>query len=600
MKLRIVVILAAVLSFQSAHAQVKKETNIITETAEQIMGWWNSLTETKPAAKAPVKSAPKAAATNKVATTAKAAPVKAAEPVITKEMQEQIEKEKQQAALKAQMNQQYQAVKALAEIAESHGLMAKWYFTGSVEDSLKAALASADQAALQSKLESIVKQILTDISIGRVLPSKMQGKVDIPNKTADSSIPALAASVVKGEIASADALLKVIPKNAEYAQAQQLVKKLLEIKKNNTWTVQPEGLTLGLVTSKTTQADLILYLRQKLQNFGYDNDTTSTSNGPDLDMAIRSFQADNGLKVDGAVGDGTWKLLARSIDELITSAILNLDRSRWLPSEMGSEYIYVNLAAQRLRYVQNNQEVMEFKTINGKLARQTPMMIDRISYLILNPTWTVPFGIFSKDKLPKVQQDPGYINRLNMSVIDDKTGQAVDPYMVDWMKPAKSLPYTLVQKPGSGNALGFIKFPMTNKHSIYLHDTNERYLFSNANRLLSSGCIRLEKPFELADKIMSGTKWDYNAMKQATEYNSAYMMGMDVKPSTVTMNRKIPVYLFYKTIAMNDSGHITVGSDGYEVDKMMYQVLTGQSVNVTVYKDVAPPTPVKKDVVTDF
>lgn len=599
--IRIVVILAAVLSFQTAHAQTKKtSTNVITEATEQIMGWWNSMTGGDSQAKKPAVTTAKPAVVKAAAVKAAAPAPKAAQPVMTKEMLEQIEKAKQQAALKEKMEKEYQAVKSLTDLAETHGLFGKWYLTSSVEQSLQAAMASADEAALKAKLESIVKQILTDISIGRVLPSKMAGKVDIANKAPDKSIPDLAAAVVSGDMASADALLKVVPKSMEYAQAQQLVSKLLEMKKNDSWVTQPAGVVLGLVSNKSQPSDAILYLRKKLQNFGYDNMTDVNAYDADLSLAIRAFQEDNGLKADGAVGDGTWKFLNRSIDELITSAILNLDRSRWLPTDVGSEYIYVNLAAQRLSYVQNNVEVMSFKTINGKLARQTPMMIDRINHIILNPTWTVPFGIFSKDKLPKLQEDPGYASRANMAVRDDKTGATVDAYMVDWNKPAKNLPYTLVQKPGPHNALGFIKFPMTNKHSIYLHDTNERYLFSNNNRLLSSGCIRLERPFELAEKIMSGTKWNLETMKQITEFSSAYYMGTDVKPSTVMMNRKIPVYLFYKTISLNNLGRITLGSDGYEIDKMMYQVLTGQTVSVTAYKDVAPATPKKvADTVTD-
>lgn len=478
-------------------------------------------------------------------------------------------------AEKALLSEKVQKVKTLAMTLLNHGLYSSTYITVEGDRELQNLVQQNSKVSVDAKLIQITARIASDLSRGRVLPSRMVGKVWIDDKP--FAHQATAEAFVNGTISQVDFVAKVAPKNAVYLNAQTLMQRLADLKLNKEWAEKPQNLTLGTVSRKTTDSTLITFLRKRLDNLGYKNNVNNGVYDSELEYTIKAFQSDNGLTSDGAVGSGTWGLLDKSIDSLLTLASLNLDRTRWLPDSALSEYVYVNLARQQLQYFKDNVEELAFKTINGRLDRQTPMMVDRISYVVINPTWTVPPGIFKKDKLPKLQENPNYVNEHNMEIRDGR-GLVVDPFSVDWNDPnISSLRYTIVQKPGPDNALGFIKFPLSNPYSIYMHDTNERYLFRDGNRLKSSGCVRLEKPFELAEKIMSGTKWNADSLRQNSEYSPVVAS----KPSDLSLTRKIPVFLAYKTMSLESGGQIKISKDHYEIDKIMYNVMMGKPVDAS-------------------
>ncbi|MEQ1723920.1 MAG: L,D-transpeptidase family protein, partial [Pseudobdellovibrio sp.] len=310
----------------------------------------------------------------------------------------------------------------------------------------------------------------------------------------------------------------------------------------------------------------------RLANLGYENDITNPTFDIELAALVMSYQTDHKLESDGVVGSNSWLYLNRDITQLITQAIINLDRTRWLPDQLESERIFVNLAEQNFKFFKNNIAVMDFKTINGRLDRQTPMMIDMIKNVVLNPTWTVPFSIFVKDKLPLIKEDPRVISRLNMKLIDDLTGQEVDPLTIDWsLIDATNLRYTLVQKPGPWNALGFIKFPLQNPYAIYLHDTDSRQLFDKDERLISSGCVRLQQPFEVAESLLDNPKWTVETLKQATELNTVQATDQ----TWLKTKRNIPVYLFYLTQFIKNDSKIVILNDSYGIDLLMYNKIMG-------------------------
>ena len=249
---------------------------------------------------------------------------------------------------------------------------------------------------------------------------------------------------------------------------------------------------------------------------------------------------------------------------------LNIDRTRWLPDDLGTNHVFVNLAEQKLKLVLNGQQSMSFKTINGRLDRQTPLLFDSMSHIYLNPTWTVPQSILLKDKVPSFIENPQAVIDLKMDVINDLTGNKEDPFLIDWSKINENYsPYTLVQRPGKHNALGFIKFPLTNPYAIYLHDTNSRELFANSERLFSSGCVRLEQPFEFAEKVLNSLEWNAESLRAASEY-----LTPEAAESTKVRFKAIPVYLFYLTTAVNEDGRAVISKDAYGLDTEMYEILT--------------------------
>ncbi len=463
-------------------------------------------------------------------------------------------------------NAKIQRIQELAKSVENHGLLYSLYFTPAVTVQLESYATVNNQADLDSKLSSIVNQIASDLSRGRVLPTQIANKVTIKAKA--FAHKATADGYLRSNLSPSEFINTVAPKNSIYRSAQQAVEQLVNRKAEGNWTEKPANLSLDVVSSKTTNRGLIEFLRKKLSDYGYANNTSNLTYDSELNQAIRQFQTDNNLGVDGVVGNQSWKLLGKNLSQIITQAILNLDRTRWLPDQIPAEHIYVNLARQEFKMLRNNEEILSFKTINGRFDRQTPIMVDVAKSVVLNPTWTVPRNIFVKDKLALIKQDPGYVARSNMKLMSDVTGKEVDPYTVDWNQDPKKLAYTLVQQPGSWNALGFIKFPLTNGYAIYLHDTNERSLFGDANRLRSSGCVRLERPFELAEKLLDNPRYTVDALKGLTELNPVPA----TKQTFLTPARAVPVYLFYQTLNMKD-GKLLASNDPYEVDLDMYQAL---------------------------
>lgn len=462
--------------------------------------------------------------------------------------------------------QKIQKIQQLVREASSHGLVYNLYFTAAVEAELQS-LAAISDVAVDARLNSIVNRLASDLSRGRILPSMVGGKASLKDKAFAHKL--IADSYLNGSMSSYEFISTVTPKNRIYREAQALVQKIVDLKAQGTWATKPASLTLATVKKGTKNPALVAYLRKKLDNYGYYNNTSSTLADAELDMVIRQFQTDNGVGVDGAIGTVVgWKLLDKNVDQLLTQASLNLDRTRWLPEQNAAEYIYINLARQTFQYLQNEYETLSFKTINGRLDRQTPIMVDSARQVILNPTWGVTYNIFTKDKIPLLRQDPFYAVNNHMRLYSEMTDQEVDSTTVDWSKSPSQLPYRLVQDPGPWNALGFVKFPLTNGFAIYMHDTSDRHLFGESGpRLRSSGCIRLERPFEVAEKLLNDPKWTVDSLKAFTEY----AVPQATTPTDIRLKRSVPVYIAYQTM-LNASGKLVAGNDPYEIDKLMYSL----------------------------
>lgn len=283
--------------------------------------------------------------------------------------------------------------------------------------------------------------------------------------------------------------------------------------------------------------------------------------------ALVRFQLDNGLDADGIVGSKTRKALNIPLEQRIKQLIVNMERWRWLPENLGSRYIYVNIADYNLKLYENNQLKMEMKTIVGQEQRSTPVFSDTIDYLVLNPYWYVPKSIAVKDKLPLIKKDYKYLKENNYSLFQytgNNNLKEIDPAEVEWSEIDKdNFNYLLRQNPGDENALGRVKFMFPNRFSIYLHDTPSKYLFSENERGFSSGCIRIEKPVDLAEYLLKDQeKWD----RQAIEAE----MTKD-KEKTVYLKDPIKIYLQYNTAWVDSLGNLHFREDIYNRDQKIIE-----------------------------
>jgi murein L,D-transpeptidase YcbB/YkuD len=216
-------------------------------------------------------------------------------------------------------------------------------------------------------------------------------------------------------------------------------------------------------------------------------------------------------------------------------------------------------------YVKDGQIVWQGRAQVGRPYRQTPTFKSEMTYLVFNPTWTVPPTILAQDYLPYLKRDSGYAQRQGLKVID-RTGRVVDPGQVDWVRySANHSPYLLRQDPGRRNALGRVKFIFPNDHAVYLHDTPNQKLFDRSERAFSSGCIRVENALELARLLLSDeAQWHRQAIDKVIESK---------KTRTVFLPEPIPVLLLYWTAWIGSDGRVNFRHDLYERDKLVQKGL---------------------------
>lgn len=242
---------------------------------------------------------------------------------------------------------------------------------------------------------------------------------------------------------------------------------------------------------------------------------------------------------------------------------VNFERTKWLQPNLGDNYVWINLPEYQLQVVQNDKIIKTHKVIIGKNSRKTPILSSAFNGIIINPKWTVPPTILKNDLVPKASANRGYFASNRLTIFDKKTGKEVSP---DNWNPANYGSYRYVQKTGRLNSLGQIKFDFPNKHMVYLHDTNNRSRFVESNRALSSGCVRVEYPFDLAETIfglegieMKRDKIDTLVVKEVTK--------------NIKLNKKVNVHQVYLTAVIDSTNNIHILNDVYSLDSKLYKRL---------------------------
>lgn len=306
-------------------------------------------------------------------------------------------------------------------------------------------------------------------------------------------------------------------------------------------------------------------VKDKLYFLGlYEPDTLPATNIYDEKTvtAIKKIQTQFGFNADGTIGRNALKALNMPIEKRIEQLYVNMERLRWMPDSLESKHILVNIADFTLDVFQHSDTLLSMRTIVGKDYRETPVFSALITYLVFSPSWTVPPTIMRNDVLPEVIKNTKYLSEKNMIAFDAQ-GKKVDPAKVDWKK--NGMRYTIRQSPGNHNALGKVKFMFPNKYNVYLHDTPSRSLFARDERTFSSGCIRIEKPFDLAVILMDNMpEWTPERIRQAMNSGNE---------KTVVLKSPAGVYVYYLTAWASSNGVINYRSDIYNRDKNVLEAL---------------------------
>jgi L,D-transpeptidase YcbB len=391
-------------------------------------------------------------------------------------------------------------------MAWADGLPMEKYPTGSIYEAFSQLKSlSKDDASypelyaqLDIMLTHLYFQYATDLYSGNVKPQLLGDGWDAAKPALD--LPQVLLAALR-QLRVDESLEALKPKNDSYKLLSQNLVRLIFLRDEGGWEVP--------AVSETQQSGdssgEVVRIKKFLQKTGdlHQIDSSYIHNqlfDQTLEMAVKSFQKRHGLEADGIAGKNTLEQMNHSIDYRIGQIRANLERMRWVP-ENEDHYILVNIPEFKLRYYRNKQLEQEMKVVVGTKNNLTPILSDTVRYIVFNPTWNVPPSITRGEMVEKIKADPDFLKRNQYALFKGSyvSGDAIDPAAIDWSKITKdNFPYFLVQKPGSLNALGQVKFLFPNQQNIYLHDTPARNLFAEYSRDFSHGCIRLEQPLDLA------------------------------------------------------------------------------------------------------
>ncbi len=347
------------------------------------------------------------------------------------------------------------------------------------------------------------------------------------------------------------------PQHPLYSQLRTALAKLRGVAAQGGWPPLADGATL----KPGSRDPRVPALRQRLQLVGYPvGGSVDDLYDPALEAALKQFQREQYLAADGHLGKATLAALNVPVAARIGQLRANMERARWLLHQLQGDFVVVDIAGYQVAYYKDGKPVWRSRVQVGKPYRSTPVFKSKITYLTLNPTWTVPPTILKNDILPKVRKNPGYLAANRIRVLDSQ-GRELSPASVNWANPRGIV---LRQDAGPGNSLGRLVIRFPNDYAVYLHDTPHQELFASEQRANSSGCIRVERPRELAELLLDDPRWDRAGIDRAID---------TLKTQTVMLREPVPLLLAYWTVDLREDGRVGFRPDIYQRDPPLLAAL---------------------------
>ncbi len=426
----------------------------------------------------------------------------------------------------------------------------------------KAKRTPAAQAEFDLLLTDAVLLYLSHLLAGSVNPETFDKEWHANRREADLA-SLLQDALTTGNLQ--DLVAKVSPRSDGYFRLKNALRSYRSMAEKDDWPSIAPGPKLQKGDSNVR----ITLLKDRLKATGElnaaenGNETAALFDGA-TERALKRFQKRHGLDADGIVGPRTLAALNVTVDQRIEQVKLNLERWRWLPQDLGQKYILVNIPDFSLNLLEKENSLLQMRVVVGRSYRRTPVFSDRITYIVINPPWEVPYSIAVKDKLPLIKKDSDYLAKMHMSVFTGWGSEAkkIDPAGINWIAlNERHFPYRLRQAPGPWNALGQIKFMFPNKFDVYLHGTPDQELFLKESRSFSSGCIRLETPLELATYLLSSDpKLSRETISKIISENTE---------RTIRLPVPMPVHLLYWTAWISEDGTVNFREDIYGRDNLL-------------------------------
>jgi murein L,D-transpeptidase YcbB/YkuD len=403
---------------------------------------------------------------------------------------------------------------------------------------------------------------LYHVFVGKVDPVKLSSQWNFsqrPIPSFEEAMQRFSARLAAGEIRAA--FDNARPSHAWYQRGRERLQEYRAIAAAGGWPAIPDGPTLKPGMSDTR----VPMLRKRLEVTRDLAPVPGTAPTADpnlydapLEQAVKAFQERHGLTPDGAIGPGTRAAMNVPVAQRIDQIRVNLERGRWTLHEMKGEFVLVDVAGFYVSYFRNDEPIWTSKVVVGRDERETPIFRSKITYVVFNPTWTIPPGILVKDKLPELRRNPGALKRMNIRVLD-RSGREVNPHSVNWNQygPSRLPPYQFVQDPGPNNALGLVKIMFPNPYLVYLHDSPAKSLYEQDQRTFSSGCIRVQQAFELTELVLNDPQWNRQKI-------DAVIATKETR--TVNLKTPVPVLLLYWTAQPRPDGQVVFRNDIYGRD----------------------------------
>jgi len=444
------------------------------------------------------------------------------------------------------------AILALFRAAGSEGLRPEDYLTADLDPAL-AGTDPARLAALETAFSAATLRYATHIHTGRIRPADVSVLLDVQPKRIDEAAILL-------ELARSDDPASVFARlEPQHTEFRELREALAEF--DQAQAERPVPIATGdLIRPGNTDARVPairqrLALVASLEDMVYDTTTVE---------AVKEFQRTAGLDPDGVIGPATIAALNGGLPVTREDIIANMERWRWMPTDLGSFHVFVNIPEYRLYIRDAGREAYTTRVVVGTPRNQTPIFSDNIRHIVVNPYWNVPSSILRNEVAPAVLRNPGYLSGQNMELLYG--GSVVSASSVNWSAVASSsdFPFRVRQRPGPGNALGQIKFLFPNKHDVYLHDTPSRSLFSRDTRAFSHGCVRVENPMEFADALTA---------HEASIDRSTLEAMFGPSERWVNPERQIPVHLVYFTVRVDPAGNLASFGDVYGHNERLIEMM---------------------------
>lgn len=421
-----------------------------------------------------------------------------------------------------------------------------------------------DIAGFDAEMSVLTMRFVSDLHIGRVNPQRFSFGVNVDQKKYD--LP----QFLEDQLVNAEDVDEVLssaePQSPEYTATKAALARYVSLlPQDNTQpvpAVPSKSIAPGEAYAGSQEIAARLFLFGDLANVPATLDAAHYD--PQLADAVKKFQHRHGIAEDGKIGKDTVTAINIPLGVRINQLMDALERWRWLSDEFQNAGIIVNLPEFTLRaYSDNHHEDFAMRVVVGQSvpAHRTPVITDRMKYLVFRPYWNVPPSIMRSEIAPHMRANPNYLASHNFETVDSK-GKPVTATAAQVARGA----VIVREKPGPRNSLGLVKFLFPNVFNVYLHSTPATELFSRTKRDFSHGCVRLQEPEKLANWVLRDQpKWDADAIHNAMEN------GQDNK--TVLLSKPLPIVIFYATAYPGEDGEIHFFSDIYNYDKMLEETL---------------------------